>query len=183
MRKIKTQEEIEKKQKRMKMIIGIVFIFLMTFSTAGFALFGRSGNSKSDSETAQQDSYYNGQYWIYNLNGREFYFTNSKEQTKDVSVEISATFNNYVGSNVYIDSDSDAITNELGNNIGRFAGRFQKACYGSCEEDLPEKDCNDNLIVWKESEERKVYQEGNCIFINGDLVTVDAFLYKMLGFS
>ena len=69
------------------------------------------------------------------------------------------------------------------NNLGRYASRIQEACYGECERDFPEKDCSENLIVFKEMEERKIYQEEKCIFIEGDLLSVDAFLYKIMGFS
>ena len=45
MRKIKTQAEIEKRQNRNKVIIALVFVVLMVFSTAGFALFSGTGIS------------------------------------------------------------------------------------------------------------------------------------------
>ena len=183
MRKIETQEEVEKKQKRNKIVIGFVLIFLMVFSTAGFALIGNdSGSNSQGNGQNSQESYYNGQYWVYNIEGQEYYFTNSKEltQNQNISVNIITTSTNFIGSSLFIDSKSDIITNEISINLGKFAARIQKACYGKCDEDLPEKDCTENLIVYKSSEEKKVYQQGNCIFIDGDLTTVDAFLYKLL---
>ena len=186
MKRIETQEETEKKQRRNKIIVGFVMIFLMVFSTAGFALYGGNSGSNSDEngQTAQEADY-NGQYWVYNVAGQEYYFTNSKEsvQNQNIPVDISAMQNNFIGSSVFIDSKNDIVTNELSINLGKIAGRIQKACYGKCNEDLPEKDCTENLIVYKLSEEKKVYQQENCIFIDGDLNTVDAFLYKLLGIS
>ena len=63
-----------------------------------------------------------------------------------------------------------------------YSYRIQDACYGECERDLPEKSCEEKIIVFRESQEKQIYQEGNCIFIDGDLSSVDAFLYKILGF-
>jgi hypothetical protein len=68
-------------------------------------------------------------------------------------------------------------------NLARYASRFQEACYGECEKDLPEKDCSEKLIVFRESEVKKVYEEGSCVIIEGDMVAVDAFLYRVLGIS
>ena len=68
---------------------------------------------------------------------------------------------------------------EISLSLGRYTGRIQEACYGKCDKDLPEKDCTQNLIVWKDSAENKVYSQGKCVFIEGDLRAVDAFLYKI----
>jgi len=182
MEKIKSSEEIAKGQRRNKIIVGVVLIFLMVFSTAGFALFGRSNSSSGNSgDNNQQSSYYNGQYWVYNSGGQEFYFTNAQELAQKVPVSISLTLQNYAGGLIFVDSENDLIVNEISINLGRFTERLQRACYGPCEEDLPEKDCTENLIIFTESEENKVYQEENCVFIEGNLVSVDAFLYKILG--
>jgi len=183
MRRIKSQEDIEKRGRRNKLLVGGTLIFLMVFSTAGFALYGSSGGSgNSGSDSNQEGPYYNGQYWVYNAGGNEFYFTNNVDLAKSVSVEISMTLQNYAAGSLFIDSEREDVTNEISNNIGRFAQRIQRACYGPCEKDLPEKDCSENLVIWRESEENKVYQEENCVFIEGDLIAVDAFLYKVLGF-
>lgn len=51
-----------------------------------------------------------------------------------------------------------------------------------CAGDLPVKDCDSNLIVFEVGNETRVYSEGNCVFIVGDVVLgSDAFLYKLLG--
>ena len=89
-------------------------------------------------------------------------------------------FNNYAGSTVYVVSENQAVFFEISATMGRFL-RVQEACYGPCEEDLPEKNCTDNLIIWQDSPENKVYQEENCVFIDGDMRTVDAFLYDLFG--
>ena len=180
MRKIKTAEEIEKKQNLIKFIAGGVLVFLMVFSTAGFALNGLGGgNSNSD---GLEDVYFDGQYWVYSLGGQQFYFTNRIEDISEIPLEISMKINDFSGKTLYIDSENLAVNGEILNNLGKYAYRIQEACYGECERNLPEKSCEDNFIVFRESEERNVYQEENCIFVDGDLSSVDAFLYKILGF-
>src|SRR3989344_1756426 len=78
--------------------------------------------------------------------------------------------------------ENQEATNEIASTLGIYSQRIQLVCYGSCEQDLPEKDCSEEIIVFKDSQENKVYQEENCIFIEGDIKAVDAFLYKILGY-
>ena len=186
MRKIKSEEDIKRGKKRVKIIVGAVLVFLMVFSTAGFALYGQSdSNSGAIGSSNPGDpgfgSNYNGQYWVYQIGGQEFYFTNVRELTQNIPVEIQTTLQDYTGSNIFVDSDDREVLNEISISLGRYTQRLQEACYGSCEENLPEKDCTENLIVFSESENSRVYQEDKCVFIEGDLTSVDAFLYRILG--
>ncbi len=181
MKRIQTAEEVEKKQRVVKLVAGSVLIFLMVFSTAGFALNGIGGNS--DSEEISEEVYFDGNYWIYNLGNQQFYFNNKLEDTSEVSVDISSKLNDFSQKSMYIDSENVEAFSEISNNLGRYSSRVQEACYGECERDIPEKDCSENLIIFEEGVERKVTQKDNCIFIEGDLLSVDAFLYEVLGFS
>ena len=87
----------------------------------------------------------------------------------------------YRGNILYIDSESEQVTGEIWNSVGRFAQRVQEACLGQCERDLPEKSCEDHIIVYREKSENRVYQDDNCVFIEGDMKAVDAFLYSAFG--
>ena len=90
----------------------------------------------------------------------------------------------YAGKQLYVASDNNAVLQEIGLNLGNYVPRVHRACLGVCEDNLPEKSCDgeDNLIVWNsDASVGGVYQEQNCIFIDGDLRAVDAFLYKILG--
>jgi regulator of sigma D len=60
---------------------------------------------------------------------------------------------------------------------------MQEACYGSCERNLPEKNCTENIIIFKDSKENSVTQQDKCVFIEGDLRTVDAYIYKLFELS
>ena len=174
MRKIITPEEKEKSRKRNSSIIGVFLLFLLIASTAGYALL-YNGDSSND---VQQDQQQTGQG--LNFNGQTFYLTSSENSVKNINVNITKNFQDYAGRPLYIASDNNAVLAEFALTLGKFTSNFQRACYGKCEENLPEKDCSTNLIVWKDSLENKVYQEDNCVFIEGDIDSADAFLYKIL---
>ena len=178
MRKINVHDSENKKEKRLKIFFGLFLIFIMIFSTAGFALL--SSNPSNPIEEEEQN--YDGKYWNYNSDGTNFYFSNPLESIDESSINIDKTLNDYLGKELFLDIKNEAFLEELTLNIGRYPSRIQPVCLGECEKDLPEKTCEDNLIVWKESKNNLVYQLDNCIFIEGDLVSIDSFLYKILGF-
>jgi hypothetical protein len=88
----------------------------------------------------------------------------------------------YQGKTLYLAVENPGIEAELRSTIGVFSDRIQLACYGSCELDLPEKDCSANLIVWTDGVGGQVTQGEGCVFIEGDLRAVDAFLYRVFGY-
>lgn len=181
MKRIESPEEIKKRQKRNKFIVGFVMIFLLLFSTAGYAFYSGDGLTNNQDSGFEQGQYVNG-LWAYQMNGEVFYFLKDLETAKEIQVSLTSGINNYYGKPLFIVSDDSIVESEISRNIGRYASRIQKACYEKCELDLPEKTCDDNLVIYKESENNKVYQDKNCIFIEGDLTSVDAFLYKIFGF-
>ncbi len=181
MRRIRTQEEIAKSDKRKALIIGLILIFLMLFSTAGYALLsgGFLGGSGTGSETEVSDGTFNGNYWIYQRFGAQLFLTYSMEEISSIPVNINLGLADYSNQPVFLASDSDIVNVEISNNLGQFTGRLQEACYGPCEDDLPEKGCSELLIIYEESENPEVSQQESCIFIKGDLKAVDAFIYKI----
>ena len=177
MRKIRTRKEIEKSEKSKRALVGGILVFLMFFSTAGYALLnGGFGGSKKNTENN-----YDGNYFIYNVLGKQVNLVTPLKSVQDIPVEIEVNLDSYYGQEVYLVGDEDYVLSEIGSNLGKFSGRIQKACYGVCKEDLPEKGCKDNLIVFKRMDEKRVRQEGKCIFIEGDITSADAFLYKLFG--
>ena len=179
MRKIVLKKNLENKSKRNTIIFSIIMLFLLVISTAGYAFMSGSKNSK---ETKDKDSKIQqiGNYWVLTLDGEKIYFSSSPEDVKDIEVSMnSINLNTYKNKPLYIDSENQGITNEIGSSLGKYAERTQLACYRECERDLPLKTCSDNLIIWKESEENHVYQNKSCVFIEGDMKAVDAFLYKL----
>ena len=180
MRKLGTREALEKKQKRSTIIISVLMLFILVASTVGFAFVYNPGSTDSfgNTESGVRNI---GDYWVLNVGGENIGFSSSPDSTADIPVEITAKINDYFGSILYIVSDNEGVTQEIVSTIGRYADRIQLACYGECEEDLPEKDCSDNLIVWNQSIDNRVYQQEGCVFIEGDIRAVDAFLYRIFG--
>jgi len=183
MRKIGTREAEEKKKKMGVIIIGMFFIGLLVLGSAGFAFLGGGGPPDViQSEQADFEPYYDGQFWIVREGGQIFYLnTNPANFSSDAELEFSKTLADYLGNQLYIDSADTKISTQLFRNFAVYPSRIQEACYESCERDLPEKDCSENLISYKESDVNRVYQEGSCVFIEGDYAAVDAFLKRILG--
>jgi hypothetical protein len=184
MRRIQTPEEIEKKRKRNSLLMGIFMLGILVLSTAGFAFFlnpdALSNGNDNTADVPTSGSV--GNRWTETISGQQLYFTNSPNDVEDIPVDITLFLHSYSGLPLFLNSENAAINTEIATTLGRFASRVQEACYGECDNpDLPEKNCNENLIIWKDSIENKVYQEENCVFIEGDIGAVDAFLFKILG--
>ena len=184
MEKIKTKEEIESGQKKKKMIVSLFLLGLLVLSTLGYALLYNPSSSQDNQENQADNNAYaidsQGRY-VLNLQGQSFSFANPPESAQEVPVNIMLNINNYKDKAVFLVSNDSLINSEIYTNLGGFAERVQLACYGSCELNLPEKNCTDMLIILNSSLNNKVYQQDNCVFIEGDLLAVDAFLYRILG--
>ena len=187
MRKLQTQEDKEKKNKILKILLGVFLAGIMIFSTVGYALvFGGGIFNEVEEQQIQipdqgEGPVFNGQFWIYNVGGYQFAFTYTLEMIGDIPISSNKTIADYSDSPTYIVTQDQNAINEISQNIARFTPRFQQACLGECEENLPEKDCSENLIIYEPADENRIYQEGNCIFIEGNLSAVDAFLYSIIG--
>ena len=179
MRRIQTREEIEKKRKINTAILSTIMLFLLVLSTLGFAfLSGPSSSSNQNTGNSQQNTSgtdkinFVYQNTIFNL-------ISTYNSIANISINTTTSPESYSGRILYIDSNNTGIFQEIASTIGRFSSRVQPACYTTCEQNLPEKNCTDNLIIWRESQENKVFQNENCVFIEGDMRAVDAFIYKL----
>ncbi|MBS3076815.1 hypothetical protein J4233_00935 [Candidatus Pacearchaeota archaeon] len=184
MRRLGSKKDAEEKRKRNTLILSIFMLFILVGGTAGYAFISNPSQSaqvNAPEENGSSLARLVGNQWVVTLNGRNLPFINSPESVADVLVNTTVSITTYSGLSLYISSGNSAVNAEITATLGNYASRVQRACYGFCEEDLPEKDCSDNLIVWKDSPQNRVYQEENCVFIEGDLRAVDAFLYKVLG--
>jgi hypothetical protein len=170
MRKIISEAEILRKQKRNNILISIFLLLMLLGGTLGFAI------SFVDSENAEEIDNFEGII----LNGQKILLQYSKSDVENISVQINKKSSDYYGKTVYVDSENVLSKTEIFKIMSNIAGKVSEACYLECDEDLPEKNCDDEMIIFELSEERKVYQEQNCIFIKGDIKTVDAFLYKLV---
>lgn len=173
MRKVGTSDLESKKRKRSVAILSFFMLAILLFGTVGYAFsFYVSGGNSVDN---QDQVVYEGQDKIY---------TFSRSEVSDIAVVIDNTYVNYQNYPLYVISNNSLISGEIYNAFQGVSSRVQEACLGDCDKDLPELDCSDgrNVIVFEESDESTVYQEDNCIFIEGSLKSVDAFLYRIFDF-
>jgi len=189
-KKIEAKEDREKKDRRNKTIIGIILAVLMLMSTAGYAFFSME---KTDTGGGGEVKY-NGVsfvsqegFWRAEIQGSTFYFHYLPNETQSKSLgNIKKTLSDYSGKPLYLAGDSEAWP-EIAINLNSFVLRVQDACLRgeNCTNDLPVKNCSDNMIVVRNQESgvKAILEEDNCVFIlsNDSLRDVDAFLYRILG--
>lgn len=196
MRRLISKHEENKKRKRKQLTVGLVLIFLMFFSTAGFAFQVLGGGGKKQTNQQTQTINYNGfefreqsSFWILNKDNINFIFRNNPYQVARIDSVINP-LNNYLDKPLYINSESIEAESEVQINLLQFVEEIENACLGECNnnEELPIKSCENNFIIIKEvteNEQSEISQENNCVFIRGkktDLVKLtDEFLFKLLG--
>jgi hypothetical protein len=186
MRKIMTKAEIQKKKKRNLVIIGLIMIFLMVFATAAYS-FMESSRNKEEAErniVVENDiTFYRfGEFWRAQIADQVFEFSYLPSEVSDVVVEGNFALAEYTGQTIYF-NDLQEGSYEIIKNLHAFIQRAQEACVydETCDKDLPVKDCFDNLFIFQESENDKVYKSEKCVYISGDgKKGADAFLYKLL---
>ncbi len=170
--------DLERKEKSIK---GILLVLILVLSVAGF---GFLSSRPSTNEAVQKynglDFTKSGEFWILNLEGREFYFYNLPQNLENVSIEGNFSLDSYYQKALYFVNDSSA-SGLIKQNLQGIYLKQQGACYlEPCGKDLPTKDCSSNLIIFSEGE-NKVSQNQSCVFIEGDFRKgVDVFMYKLL---
>lgn len=177
MQKIIAAEVAERKAERTRRLISMILLGILLLSSASYAfIFYQDYETTQPTDSTQTPD---GRYQT-TVGDKTFVFTHSPSTVASIPVTFYATPQSLVSAPLYVVSDSEAITAELSYTLGQFT-RLIPACLGPCAFDLPEKTCVDNMIVWNQTETNRVYQEENCIMIEGDLRAVDAFLFKFLG--
>lgn len=195
MRKILSKDNESRKKKRNQLTVGLLLIFLMFFSTLGFAF-----QLITQEETEQNENSkivnYNGfefkeqnNFWSLNKGGINFIFRNNPNQVTKINSEINS-LNNYLNKSLYIYSESIKAESEIRTNLFQYVKEIKNACLekDECIEKFPIKTCEDNFIIIKEISENEtsgINQENNCIFIKDyeeNLIKLtDEFLFKLLG--
>ena len=189
MRKIETKEATEKRQTRNKVIIAVIFIGLMVLSTAGFALFSGNGITKKSSKTYNDVEFKtndNG-YWEFKIQGQSFQTSFTPEETESINAD-AISISELSGKPIYFVNSDPASANEILYNIGRYATRYQDVCLkdlNCTNSDNIVKTCDDNLIVFKESDEDSIKRDNNCLFINyspgNEVLVGNRLIFKALG--
>lgn len=186
MKKIESEKDREKKKQRNQTIAVVFMASLLLLSTAGYfaaELFGNNQNQILGEKIKYGGlTYYDqGGFYALDLEGAIFYFFDLPNSSRDI-YQNTSTFDDFYGKPLYITEENSASSHFLFNLDGIYS-RYQKACYEEeCEEDIPPKNCSDNLIVFRESEEDRVERVDNCLFIYGNSEKgIDAITYNMLG--
>jgi len=187
MREILTQEEKEKKQKRNRIIIGIILIAIMALSSAGYAFFSGSPEQQGKiKENGVEFILNENDLWQFEINRVMFLTQFNPKETSNISAPLFVSVNDYAGYPLFFIGNNEA-KQEIARNFG-FVLRMQEACIEEkeCEGNLPVKNCSvDNVIIIKESKDIKMNQEDKCIFIEApkeELIrAADAFIFKVLG--
>lgn len=180
MRKIISKQEENKKSKRNKIILGLVLIFILFFSVAEYSFFGFNNNEETNQNNKKinyndfEFSEQNG-FWLLNKNGNSFIFSYNPSEVERINFNVNH-LENYYEKNLYINSEDIESESELRANLGQFVKNIQIQKNETCE---------DNIIVIKGGIENKIYQDKNCVFIEGkneELIKLtDLFLFKILG--
>ncbi|MBI3334749.1 hypothetical protein HYZ97_04655 [Candidatus Pacearchaeota archaeon] len=163
-------------QRRVKWL-GIFLLLIMVISSVGYA-FISSPDSEEEIDTLSEEGVQeiNGR-WVAVWNGQELVFSSSPESVKEVPVSMNLTIEEYYQQTAYY-AQNPGLHAELVQSLGLYSA-LQPACLGACIEDFPEKNCTDLVISWNRTGDNQVSQENKCIFIQGDLRAVDAFLYRL----
>jgi len=186
--KIKTKQEIEKNKTRNKLIVGFILILIMILSTIGFSFLSKEqNNSNIIINEKGVDFYKQSNIWIADINNQQYQFQYLPSQVSDIEINGTVNLNNYINQVAYIVNVNEGASEVLV-NLQRYLLRYQEACkeeLNCSSEDLPIKDCSENLFIFEEGkEETKVIIENKCVYIKGDqLRASDAFLYKVLNIN
>ena len=174
---------------KIKVIIAVIFIGLMVLSTAGFALFSGNGITKKSSKTYNDVEFKtndNG-YWEFKIQGQSFQTSFTPEETESINAD-AISISELSGKPIYFVNSDPASANEILYNIGRYATRYQDVCLkdlNCTNSDNIVKTCDDNLIVFKESDEDSVKRDNNCLFINyspgNEVLVGNRLIFKALG--
>jgi hypothetical protein len=192
MRKIISRESEEKKRKRNQLIIGGILIVVMALSTIGYSL--NSGNKTNDGTSSLiynklQFTKTSG-FWNVQSSNLALAFTYNPNEVNKTNSDLNL-IGSYSNKPLYIYSENSNAATEVYRNfvyLNKIVLRMQDACpvNQTCKEDVPTKNCTDNFIIIKASNETtSIKQNQNCVFIYGKAENLvkqtDSFLYKITG--
>jgi hypothetical protein len=175
--------DVERARRRNNIILGVMMIFLLLASTAGYSLMSQDSEKDSNVNDYGFDFVKDGGIWMTEINGGIFKFQYLPSEISDIDVDSSLDLGDYSGKPLYFVNPNEGV-GEVLNNVGDYILRYQESCIkgGNCEGDFPVKDCTSNLIIFDDGNVTNVYQNGSCIYIVGDGIKgADAFLYDALG--
>jgi hypothetical protein len=189
MRPLESKQEEERKRKRNQWIIGGIMIVVMLGSTFGYAFYQLGNKDNVDNSKVDYNGYKfvnQNDFWLTTIGSYQFMFRYNPTEVEKINTTINY-LSSYSGKPVYVFSEDYVAANEIYTNLGSVVQRFQGACLEdkNCPTDWPIKDCSSNFIIIKKANESRIYQDQNCVFIEGkegNLTQItDEFLFKMMG--
>lgn len=176
------EKSVEEKKKRNVKILGIFLLLILAISSIGYAFLSSDQTQVQTPDIAEGELIEQNGKWMTNIGGQFLSFTTSPESVANITDTSTKGISDYFQQTVYYVDAENALYYELSQNLVFYTSTIQPACYGPCDLNVPEKTCADNLIIWnRTSLENKVYQVENCVFIEGDVRAVNAFLYRLFG--
>lgn len=203
MRKLQSKEVKRKKERKKQLVIGIVMIGILVFSTAGFALFSGDDESVQENKKITHNGYEfikQDNIWITQINNKNHAFFYLPTEIDNITINITNNILTYMNQPLYI-VNSNAAENQITFNLyPEYILRIQNACLGTtffsnvtntttmvnttnCADNLPIKNCETNNIIIFQNENKttNIYQEQNCIYIEGDSMKgTDKLIQKLL---
>lgn len=192
MRKIYTRRDEIKKQKRNTLIISVILIVVISLSV--FGIVANSFGSEQEGQNIIYNGYLfspSGNSWVLQEGDFQFIFLNNPNLLENITFESNELklLSSYVQQVLYLSSEDSTVSYQIYQNLGIFLTRVQSACLDEdkedCQEDFPIKNCTDNFIIIRESDSNRIFQQDNCVFIEGqkqDLNKLtDIFLLKVMG--
>ena len=184
MRKIETKEDAMRKRRKNQIIVGAVLVGLMIVSTLGYSLMNGASNQDKSSQVTEGGYVFTreGNLWKTSIDGQTFRFQYLPSELENVPVEGNYELGAYYNQPVYFVNLSPGVS-EILMNLQDYILRYQEACLNGteCNENLPVKNCDSDLIIFINGNETKVYNKQNCVFIEGEpIMGADAFLYRLL---
>lgn len=191
MRNIENKDKIAAKRKRNQIIVGVILILSMVSSVIGFAFL----NNTALGGSTQQKISYNGYDFIRQANGlwnvlitgQNFTTFYNPTEIQYINLSYNSQITDYYGKPLYFVSINQDAENEIIQNLGRYAQRYQDACLQgeNCSTGFVAKNCTDNMIIFRFSDNTNTYKTGNCIFVEGSydyqLKTADKIIFKTIG--
>lgn len=168
----------ERKERRNKIVLGLLSAFIMIISVIGFALNLRGGNSN-----VKEGGFWNFYVKLGNqkLQLKTLFLPN---ETGDVKIKYAPTIGDFINKKYYFYSSSElreesfrALSYLSYISILREACLKDYPCYNS---ELPLKDCNENFIVFIKSNDTEIDRKSECIILKGNRTNIDKTIDKFL---
>lgn len=195
MKKLTTKKEELRREKKRNFIITTLLAIILLMSIGGYSFIGKNSSSNTENSIIYNGlNFYNSNdYWISNKNKFRIVLKNNPKELENIIIPDSIKkIENYYGRPLYIYSQDLNAKQEIFNNLNpenNIVQRIQETCIKeeACEKDLPIKDCSNNIIILKKSKNPKIYQQENCVYIEGNSTELtkmsDKFILYLIGIN